>query len=279
MLRTNPSTSPTVTKSPVLIGLSNNRIRPEILEAVAHDHPEVITDGRAPGPRALFMGFGDSSLDFELRIRIDRIDRRFSVQSDLNFAIDQAFRDEKITIPFPQRDLHLISYPEQQPKTPVVEDTPKDTTSRTGVYQQPDNITRSHHDDVEISASIEDVWTAITDIDWIKRWLAKDGEFTPQIGGHFELQLRDDTDLTGRIDVFLPPWRMRMVVALKEGDELIASGPETIEFSLHKSDNKTRMSVSVAGIPATEDWEEDYRRSEDRWRNGLVELQEILRNR
>lgn len=257
----------------------------EILEAVAHNHPEVITDGRAPGPRALFMGFGDSSLDFELRIRIDRIDRRFSVQSDLNFAIDQAFRDECITIPFPQHDLHLISYPEQQPKSATVEaDTKdkkiaKDVSTRTGAYQQPENITRSHHEEVEISAGIEDVWTAITDIEWINRWLARDGNFTPHIGGRFELQLRDESELVGRIDVFLPPWRMRLVVALKEGDELVASGPETIEFSLHKSDEKTRMRVSVAGIPATEDWEEDYRRSEDRWRNGLVELQEILHNR
>jgi potassium efflux system protein len=251
----------------------------EILEATGQQHPEVITDGRAPGPRALFMGFGDSSLDFELRIRIDRIDRRFSVLSDLNFSIDKAFREENITIPFPQRDLHLISYPEQVEKKPVVTEKAEDISTKTGVYQQPDSVTRSHHEEIEVQAAIEDVWTAITDIEWLNRWLAQDGVFTPQIGGHFNLQLRDGTDLTGRIDVFLPPWRMRFVVALREGDELIASGPETIEFSLHKNDKKSRLSVSVAGIPATEDWEEDYRRSEDRWRNGLVELKEILHNR
>jgi hypothetical protein len=37
--------------------------------------------------------------------------------------------------------------------------------------------------------------------------------------------------------------------------------------------------LSVSGIPATEEWEEDYRRSEDRWQNGLVELQEMLARR
>ena len=250
----------------------------EILESIAHDHPEVITDGRAPGPRALFMGFGDSSLDFELRVRIDRIDRRFSVLSDLNFAIDQAFRDENISIPFPQRDLHLISYPDQQTAV-AKEEKESDTTTKTGTYQQLDNITRSHHEEAEIAAPLDDVWTAITDIEWLKRWLARDGEFLAQIGGRFDLQLRDDSELTGRLDIFLPPWRMRMVVALREGDELLASGPKTIDFSLHKSDEKTRISVTVAGIPATEDWEEDYRRSEDRWRNSLVELQEVMNNR
>ena len=99
-----------VSWSGVAYGSDIDKVK-EILESVAHEHPEVITDGRAPAPRALFMEFGDSSLNFELRVRIDRIDRRFSVQSDLNFAIEQAFREAHITIPFPQRDLHLVSYP------------------------------------------------------------------------------------------------------------------------------------------------------------------------
>ena len=86
----------------------------EILEAVAHEHPEVITDGRATGPKALFMEFGDSALEFELRVRILRIPRRFDVTSELNFAIDKQFREAGIQIPFPQRDLHVIHWPDGQ---------------------------------------------------------------------------------------------------------------------------------------------------------------------
>ena len=259
----------------VAYGSDIEKVR-EILEAAAHEHPEVITDGRAPAPRALFMGFGDSSLDFELRVRISRIDRRFSVQSDINFAIEQAFREAEITIPFPQRDLHLISYPEQQQKPAVLPKGKEEETTRTGVFQHPDHITRSHREEVELAVGIDDVWTALTEMDSIKQWLAKDGEFAPHIGGRFALALRDGTDLSGRIDIFLPPRRMRLVVALREGDDLLASGPTTIEFSLFEQDKKTRLNVSVSGIPATEEWEEDYRRSEDRWQNGLVELQELL---
>jgi len=262
----------------VAYGSDVEKVR-EILETVACAHPEVITDGRAPAPRALFWGFGDSSLDFELRVRIDRIDRRFSVKSDLNFEINKKFRDAGITIPFPQRDLHLISYPEQQTSAEPVAPAKKIDPGKTGFFQQPESVTRSHREDIDISAELDDVWTAITDIEWIKRWLARDGEFTPQIGGRFALSLRDGDDLRGRIDIFLPPWRMRMVVTLREGDEILASGPATIEFSLLKAKNKTRLSVSVSGIPATEDWEEDYRRSEDRWRDGLVELQDLLQSR
>ncbi len=86
----------------------------EILEAVAHEHPEVITDGRATGPKALFMEFGDSALEFELRVRILRIPRRFDVTSELNFAIDKQFREAGIQIPFPQRDLHVKHWPDGQ---------------------------------------------------------------------------------------------------------------------------------------------------------------------
>ena len=56
------------------------------------------------------MGFGDSSLDFELRIWIRQIRRRFDVTSDINFGIDKAFRENGIEIPFPQRDLHVRSW-------------------------------------------------------------------------------------------------------------------------------------------------------------------------
>ncbi len=63
-----------------------------------------------PSPVALFKGFGDSSLDFELRVWIRNIERRYHVTSDLNFAIDKAFRENGIEIPFPQRDLHVRSW-------------------------------------------------------------------------------------------------------------------------------------------------------------------------
>ncbi len=89
----------------------------EILETVSAEHPEVITDStRATPPKALFMGFGDSSLDFELRVRIKRIERRYDVTSDINFAIDEGFRENGITIPFPQRDLHVRTV--EQPLVP-----------------------------------------------------------------------------------------------------------------------------------------------------------------
>jgi small-conductance mechanosensitive channel len=257
----------------VAYGSDVEKVR-EILETVARAHSEVITDGRAPEPRALFMGFGDSSLDFELRVRINRIERRFQVTSDLNFTIDQAFRDAKVTIPFPQRDLHLISYPEARDEPAPVKDKAK--TSKAKAAPQPESITRSHRAEVELSSAVEDVWTAVTDIEYLKNWLVLDGEFTPQIGRPFSLSLRDDSEISGRIDVFMPPRRMRLVLAPREGEEPLSSGPITVEFHVREAEEKVQVTVSIAGIPASEDWEEYYRLSEDRWQNALVELKHAL---
>lgn len=86
-----------------------------ILEKLGKDHPSVITDGSYPEPKVLFLGFGDSSLNFELRCFVRNIDNRLQVVSDINFAIDAAFRAEGVEIPFPQRDLHLRSLPPGYP--------------------------------------------------------------------------------------------------------------------------------------------------------------------
>ena len=63
---------------------------------------------RYPQPQVLFQDFGDSSLDFTLRVFLKNIDDRHRVSSDLRYDIDSAFREYNITIPFPQRDLHII---------------------------------------------------------------------------------------------------------------------------------------------------------------------------
>ncbi len=106
-------------KLPVTVAYGSDTAKvKEILEQLAREHPKVITDGSAPPPRVLFMAFGDSALEFELWVYIHNIDDRFLVNSDLNFAIDQAFREAGIEIPFPQRDLHIRDWPSPGPDEP-----------------------------------------------------------------------------------------------------------------------------------------------------------------
>ena len=63
----------------------------------------------SPEPQVLFRGFGDSSLDFELRVFLSDIDYRLIAQSEILQEIDREFRLNDVEIPFPQRDLHLRS--------------------------------------------------------------------------------------------------------------------------------------------------------------------------
>ncbi|BAM03217.1 mechanosensitive ion channel domain-containing protein [Phycisphaera mikurensis] len=83
---------------------SDTRLAQKLLIQVARKHKDVLNE---PAASALFMGFGDNTLDFELRIFVKEVLRRFQILSELNLAIDDAFADAGITIAFPQRDVHL----------------------------------------------------------------------------------------------------------------------------------------------------------------------------
>jgi potassium efflux system protein len=78
----------------------------EILLRVARGVEGVLAD---PEPRAWFLGFGDSSLDFELRVYVTGVELFIAVRDALHFGIDQEFRKAGIVIAFPQRDLHVFA--------------------------------------------------------------------------------------------------------------------------------------------------------------------------
>jgi len=95
----------------VAYGTDTRKVR-DILHKVAREHPmAVLYDARVSPPKVFFMRFGDSSLDFELRFFIREIDYKLSVRSDILYAIDDAFREAGIEIPFPQRVVHMQPEP------------------------------------------------------------------------------------------------------------------------------------------------------------------------
>ncbi len=76
----------------------------ETLLAVARAQQDVLT---SPEPEVRFLEFGDSSLNFDLLVWSDEPPNHHRLRSKLNYAIDAAFREKGVEIPFPQRDLHL----------------------------------------------------------------------------------------------------------------------------------------------------------------------------
>ena len=92
----------------------------EVLLQVGRDHPMVIFD---PEPQALFVGFGASSLDFELRVILRDVNWKMIVTNEMNSAIDAEFRKRGIEVPFPQTDIWFRS-PMPQAEAPA-SDTPQ----------------------------------------------------------------------------------------------------------------------------------------------------------
>ncbi len=76
----------------------------DVLLEVAQQHPNVMSE---PAPSAVFKGFGDSTLNYELRIFIPSRDVFPKVQHDMHMQIDRAFREAGIEIAFPQCDIHV----------------------------------------------------------------------------------------------------------------------------------------------------------------------------
>lgn len=77
----------------------------QLLIQVAQEHPKVLKSRYCD---VLFMDFGESALQFRLLFTINNSFSHLKIKSDLRFEIDKKFREHKIQIPFPQRDIHLI---------------------------------------------------------------------------------------------------------------------------------------------------------------------------
>lgn len=88
----------------VAYGTDPDAVRAALIEA-ARAVPAVLAD---PAPTVRLVGYGDSALNFELLAWTrDLLQQRLELISELNFAIEAAFRRRAIEIPFPQRDLHV----------------------------------------------------------------------------------------------------------------------------------------------------------------------------
>lgn len=98
-----------VTRVVIPVGIaygSDVELARRLLLDVAKRNDLVLDD---PKPQALFLSFGASSLDFQLRVFIANRDMWPDLTDSLHSAIDAAFRKANIEISFPQRDLHLRS--------------------------------------------------------------------------------------------------------------------------------------------------------------------------
>lgn len=90
----------------VAYGSDPRLVERALLEAAA-EVEDVLQD---PGPTVAFMEFGDSSLNFQLRAwTTTLLHQKIAFVSKMNFAIHRKLAEHGISVPFPQRDLHVRS--------------------------------------------------------------------------------------------------------------------------------------------------------------------------
>jgi small-conductance mechanosensitive channel len=78
----------------------------ELLERVGRANPDVLPD---PAPHALFMAYGDSSINFELRVWPRQFNQAGQVKSDLASAVYDAVSAAGMSFPFPQREVRILT--------------------------------------------------------------------------------------------------------------------------------------------------------------------------
>lgn len=101
----------TTTRESVSVGVaygSDVQLVKKLLLQAASSHPEVLSH---PEPTVVFSNFGESALDFKLVFTINDSFKAVFPKSDIRFEIDKLFREHNVTIPFPQRDVHIKEQP------------------------------------------------------------------------------------------------------------------------------------------------------------------------
>ena len=98
----------TTTRENVKVGVaygSDVKLVKKLLIQAANEHPKVF---QHPAPLVIFENFGDSALEFKLIFTLNDSFKALIPQSEIRFRIDELFREHNISIPFPQRDVHII---------------------------------------------------------------------------------------------------------------------------------------------------------------------------
>jgi potassium efflux system protein len=98
-----------ITRLVVPVGIAygaDTQLACQTLLEVARRNEDIMSD---PEPTVVFVRFGASSLDLELRVFIAERSMASDAQHSLHMMIDQAFRERNIEIAFPQQDIHVRS--------------------------------------------------------------------------------------------------------------------------------------------------------------------------
>ena len=101
----NDAVTRVVIKIGVAYGSDVEQVR-DLLMQELKNKTDILTQ---PGPQVFFLEHGDSSLNFEARVYVEKTEYRLPVTHAINSSFNRTLAEHNISIPFPQRDLHIVS--------------------------------------------------------------------------------------------------------------------------------------------------------------------------
>lgn len=105
----NWSLTDTTTRVVIPVGIaygSNVEEAHQLMSDTVKSTPLVLAE---PEPSVLFVGFGENSLNFSIRIFVSELSHRMQATHNIHLRLEKAFREHRINIPFPQREVHIRS--------------------------------------------------------------------------------------------------------------------------------------------------------------------------
>jgi len=128
---------------------------------------------------------------------------------------------------------------------------------------------------VDIRAGTQQVWRALTEAEQLSRWCSPEAEISARKGGLFRASVDRVTELEAHIDVFEPGRRLRLIYLRSPGlppaDSVIID-----DFILDPVPSATIVRLLGSGIPATPEWDTQYRRLRTGWHQAMTRLKVLL---
>jgi len=137
------------------------------------------------------------------------------------------------------------------------------------------NRERGYAHRVDILADAGQVWRALTEAEQLSSWCSPGAQISARPGGLFRASVDRVTELEARIDVFEPGRRLRLLYLpsqeLPPGDSVLVD-----DFILDRVSGGTIVRLLGSGVPATPEWDTQYRRLRTSWQQAMTRLKVFL---
>ena len=128
---------------------------------------------------------------------------------------------------------------------------------------------------VDIRVDVQQVWRALTETEQLTRWCSPAADISARKGGLFRASVDRVTEFEAHIDVFEPGRRLRLIYlpspALPRAQTVMVD-----DFILEPVPGGTIVRLLGSGVPATLEWDTQYRRLRTSWQQAIVRLKVLL---